>query len=91
MELNNILFSLSLAFFVFFISKFLIHFLNKKEFNLLKDDQFDKPQAFHETSTYRLGGLIIFLSLSVLYFYSFFFHEYFINAYISFSILFFIL
>ena len=91
MELNNIIFSSSLILFVFFISKFFLHFFNKTEFKILKDDQFNKPQAFHENSTYRLGGLIIFLSLSCVIFYLFVSKKYFISEYISFCILFFFL
>ena len=91
MELNNIIFSSSLILFVFFISKFFLHFFNKTEFKILKDDQFNKPQAFHENSTYRLGGLIIFLSLSFVIFYLFVSKKYFISEYISFCILFFFL
>ena len=35
--------------------------LNKYNPKFLIDDQFNKPQAFHENSTYRMGGTIIFL------------------------------
>ena len=91
MELNNITFSVLLILFVFFLSKSFLHVFNKTEFQILKDDQFSKPQAFHESYTYRLGGLIIFLSLTCVFFYLFVSEKYFIFEYISFCILFFIL
>ncbi len=91
MELSNIIFSSLLVLFVFLISKFLLQKFQKIEFNILKDDQFDKPQAFHENSTFRLGGVVIFLSLVILFFYLFISEEYFIAEYISFCTLFFFL
>jgi len=91
MELNNIIFSVLLILFVLFLSKFFLHVFNKAEFQILKDDQFNKPQAFHESSTYRLGGLIIFLSLSSVFFYLFISEKYFITEYILFCTLFFLL
>ena len=91
MELNNIIFSFLLPIFVFFVSKYFLKFFNKKKFNFLNDDQFNKPQAFHVNSTYRLGGTIIFLSLSILFFYSYISEIYFLPEYITFSILFFFL
>jgi len=91
MELNNIIFSVLLILFVFLLSKSFLRVFNKAEFQILKDDQFGKPQAFHESSTYRLGGLIIFLSLSCVFFYLFISEKYFITEYISFCTLFFLL
>ena len=91
MELNNIIFPFLLSIFVFFISKSLLYIFNKKNINLLKDDQFNKPQAFHENSTYRLGGSVIFLSLSIVFFYLFSSQKYFIAEYVSFCTLFFFL
>tara|TARA_B100000029_G_scaffold51682_1_gene46966 strand:- start:188 stop:1261 length:1074 start_codon:yes stop_codon:yes gene_type:complete len=91
MELNKIIFSFSLPLLVFFISTYLLYFLNKKNFNFLKDDHFNKPQAFHENPTYRAGGLIIFLSLCIVFFYLFISDKYFVFEYLSFCSLFFIL
>ena len=91
MELNNIIFSFLLPIFVFLISKYLLHVFNSKKINILNDDEFNKPQAFHENSTFRLGGLIIFLSLSVVFLYLFLSNKYYFPEYISFSILFFFL
>ena len=91
MELNNIIFSSLLVLFVFFFSKFLLLAFNKMELNILKDDQFNKPQAFHENSTYRLGGVVIFLSLGIIFLYLFASEKYFKTEYISFCTLFFFL
>ena len=66
-ELNNFIFPLCLIFFGYFFSKYLLLLFKKSKTNLLIDNQFKKPQAFHENSTYRLGGTIIF-SLLVLVF-----------------------
>ena len=91
MELNNIIFSLFLIFFGYFFSKYLLLIFKKSKSNLLADNQFQKLQAFHENSTYRLGGIIIFslLILVILYFY--FSRNIFPSEYISFCILFFLL
>ena len=60
MELNSIIFSFLLLFVGYFLIKYFLLILKKSKSNLLADDQFDKPQAFHENSTYRLGGITIF-------------------------------
>ena len=66
MELNSIIFSFLLSFFVYFIGKYLLSFFNKSKTNLLIDNKFTKPQAFHEKSTYMLGGIVVFSSLVLL-------------------------
>ena len=91
MELNNIIFPLLLLFFSYLISKYFLYILIKSNKNLLIDNQFEKPQAFHEKSTYRLGGTIIFLSLVCLFSYLFFFQDILLFDYITFCSLFFIL
>ena len=60
MELNNIIFSFFLIFFGYFFIKYLLLILQKSKSNFLADNQFNKPQAFHEKTTHRLGGLVIF-------------------------------
>jgi len=72
MELNNIIFSLFLIFFGYFFSKYLLLIFKKSKTNLLADDQFQKLQAFHENSTYRLGGIIIFSLLVLVFLYLYF-------------------
>ena len=57
MELNNIIFSFLLSFVGFFFNKYLILSIKKSKFNLLSDDQFKKPQAFHANPTFIFGGI----------------------------------
>ena len=91
MELNNIIFSFLLLFFSYFFNKYFLLILKKSKFNLLFDNQFNKPQAFHENPTYRLGGITIFSSLILVFLYLFFFKNIFFLEYISFCTLFFLL
>ena len=91
MELNNIIFSLFLIFFGFFFIKYILLIFKKSKTNLLIDNQFQKPQAFHENSTYRLGGLLIFSLLALVFVYSYFSRNIFFFEYISFCTLFFLL
>ena len=91
MELNNIIFSLFLIFFGYFFSKYLLLIFKKSKSNLLIDNQFRKVQAFHENSTYRLGGVIIFSLLILVFLYLHFSRNIFLSEYVSFCILFFLL
>ena len=91
MELNNIVFSFILLFFGYFVSKYFLLFLSRSKSNFLTDDQFKKPQAFHESSTYRLGGIIIFILLIIVFLYLYVFKNIFYFEFISFCTLFFIL
>ena len=90
-ELNNIIFLLLLVFCGYFVSKYLIALLKKSKTNLLADNNLEKPQAFHENSTYRLGGLIIFSLLILVFLYFFIFKNIFFSEYLSFCTLFFLL
>ena len=91
MELNNIIFSLFLIFFGYFFIKYLLLIFKKSKTNLLIDNQFQKPQAFHENSTYRLGGLLLFSLLALVFLYSYFSRNIFFFEYVSFCTLFFLL
>ena len=91
MELNNIIFSLFLIFFGYFFSKYLLLIFKKSKSNLLTDNQFKKIQAFHENSTYRLGGVIIFFLLVLVFLYLYFSRNIFLSEYVSFCTLFFLL
>jgi len=91
MELNNIIFSFLLLFLGYFFSKYFLLILKESKSNLLFDNQFKKPQAFHEDSTYRLGGVIIFSLLILVFLYLYFSKNIFFFEYISFGILFFLL
>jgi len=91
MELNNIIFVFLLLIFSFSINKYLLLFFNKNKANLFFDDDYKKPQAFHKKSTYRLGGISIYLSLSLVFIYLYFFKEIYFFEYISFCTIFFLL
>ena len=91
MELNNIIFSLFLIFFGFFFSKYILLIFKKSKTNLFIDNQFEKPQAFHENSTYRLGGIIIFSLLVLVFLYLYFSRNIFFFEYVSFCTFFFLL
>jgi UDP-N-acetylmuramyl pentapeptide phosphotransferase/UDP-N-acetylglucosamine-1-phosphate transferase len=91
MELNNIIFSILLLFVGFFINKYFLSLLIKTKSSLLIDNQFTKPQAFHEHSTYRLGGTTFFLLLIIVFLYLFFEKNIFYFEFVSFCTLFFLL
>ena len=55
------------------------------------DEQFEKPQAFHEFSTPVSGGIVIFFSLLIVYFYLFIFLNFSYIEHLSFCTLFFFL
>ena len=91
MELNNIVFSLFLVFFGYFFNKYFLSILKKSKSNILADNQFQKPQAFHENSTYRLGGIIFFSLLVLVFLYLYFSRNIFSFEYVSFCVSFFLL
>ena len=62
MELNSIIFSILIFCLGFFVSKYFLLILNRSKINLLNDNQFNKPQAFHESPISIGGGITIFLS-----------------------------
>ena len=63
MGLNNLLFFLILILFSYFFNKYSFLILKKINSKLLVDDQFEKPQAFHQLPIPLLGGIGIFFSL----------------------------
>ncbi len=69
MDLNSLILFFILGSFGFFFYKYFILILNKRHTTLLTDDHFDKPQAFHESATSVAGGIGIFLSFLIVYFY----------------------
>ena len=91
MDLNNLILFFILVSFSLFFYKYFIIFLNKYKPKLLVDDQFSKPQSFHETPISTSGGAGIFFSFLILNLYLFFFNEIIYYDYLSFCSLFFIL
>ena len=91
MNLNNlILISFLIGFGTLFYKCFLL-IINKYNSKLLVDDQLKKPQAFHISPTPTVGGIGIFFSLLIVYFYFLLFEDIFFFDYLSFCTLFFFL
>ena len=91
MELNNLILIFFITIFGLFFFKYFPLLLNKSNPKLLVDDQFDKPQAFHEFPISISGGLGIYLSLLILFLYLFLSTQNFYFEYLSFCTMFFIL
>ena len=91
MFFNNLIFIFILIVYSYFLNRILLNIFNKSRITGLSDSNFDKPQAFHENPTYRLGGITIFLGLVLIFLYSFFFNKILYIEYLSFCIVFFIL
>jgi len=91
MALNNIILIFFIIILGIFFNKYLLFFFKKINTTLLLDDQFYKPQAFHENSVPRLGGIALYFSLATVFIYLFFLKNIFSLEYISFCSLFFIL
>ena len=91
MDLNNLILFFTLIAFGLFFYKYFLPILSKYKPHLLIDDQFDKPQAFHESATSTAGGVYIFFSFLIIYFSLWNFKNLIFIEYFSFSILFFTL
>ena len=91
MDLNNIILFFVLISFGLFFYKYFVVFVNKYNPKLLVDDQFNKPQSFHETPISTSGGSGIFFSFLILNLYLFFTNKIIYYDYLSFCSLFFIL
>jgi len=90
MALNNLILIFILISFGLFFYKYFFIFLKKYNLKILIDDEFNKPQAFHEFPASTSGGLGLFLSFLILNLY-FFFNDIIFYEYLSFCTLFFIL
>ena len=91
MDLNNLILFFFLVTFGLFFYKYFSLFLNKFNSKLFIDDEFKKPQAFHEISVSTYGGTGIFISLLILCLYLFLSKQIIYYKYLSFCTLFFIL
>ena len=89
--MNDLIFIFFLICFGLFFYKSLLLIINKYNSNLLIDDQLRKPQAFHTSPTPLVGGIGIFFSLLIVFFYLFLFKDIFFLEYLSFCTLFFFL
>ena len=91
MDLNNLILFFILISFGLFFYKYFVIFVNKYNARLLVDDQFKKPQSFHETPISISGGTGIFFSFLILNLYLSFSKEIVYYEYLSFCSLFFFL
>ena len=91
MILNNLVFFFCLAAFCVLFNKYFIIVLKKYYPKLLIDNQFTKPQAFHELPTPVSGGVGIFFSFFFVYSYLYLFLDFTYLEHISFCLLFFLL
>ena len=66
MDLNNLILFFFLIGFSLFFYKYFLAVLYKYNPKLLIDDQFNKPQAFHESAISIAGGLSLFFSLLII-------------------------
>ena len=91
MDLNNLILVFFIIGFSLFFYKYFLLILNKYSPKLLIDDQFEKPQAFHNSPISIAGGTGIFFSFLIVYFYLLLFKNSTFFEYLSFCILFFFL
>ncbi len=91
MDLNNLTFFLFLIIFGLFFYKYFFLLLKKYNLKILIDDEFKKPQAFHEFPVSTCGGIGIFFSFLISCLYLFLSNQVVYYEYLSFCTLFFIL
>jgi UDP-GlcNAc:undecaprenyl-phosphate/decaprenyl-phosphate GlcNAc-1-phosphate transferase len=88
---NNLIFFFVLVVISVLFNKYFLIILKKYNPNLLVDDQFGKPQAFHENPTSVTGGIGVYFSFLIIYLYLVIFKELTYIEHISFCTLFFLL
>ena len=91
MDLNNLILFFFLVGFNLFFYKYFLTILYKYNSNFLIDDQFNKPQAFHESAVSVGGGICIFFSSIIIILNYWLFKNIIFFEYLSFCTLFFIL
>ena len=91
MDLNNLTLIFLLLGFSLFFYKYFLSAIKKYNSKFLIDDQFSKPQAFHEFPISTAGGTYIFFSLLIVYFDFLLLKNIFFLEYLSFCTLFFLL
>jgi len=91
MDLNNLILFFFLIGFGLLFYKYFLLFINKYHLKILIDDEFEKPQAFHEFPASTSGGVGIFLSFLILCLYLFLFNKIIYYEYLSFCTMFFVL
>ena len=91
MDLNNFILIILLIIFSLAFYNYFLPILKKINPKFLIDNQFTKPQAFHDYPISTAGGLCIFISLLIVYFYFILFNKIISLEYFSFCFLFFAL
>ena len=91
MDLNSIILIFILIVFSLLFYKYFIPVLNKYKKNFLIDNDFKKPQAFHESAISTAGGTVLFFSLLIVFWYFSFFKNIIFYEYLFICIPFFIL
>ena len=91
MNFNNLIYFLFLTIFGLFFYKYFFLFLKRNNLKILIDDEFKKPQAFHEFPVSTSGGIGIFFSFLISFLYLFLSKQVLFYEYLSFCMLFFIL
>ena len=91
MDLNNLILIFIVISFGYFFYIFFIPNLKKSYPKLLIDDQLNKPQAFHDTPISISGGISLFLSFLIIFFYFLFFKNISFLQYLSFCTLIFLI
>jgi len=91
MDLNNLILSFIIIIFGLIFFKYFVLVLRKYNLRILIDDHLNKPQAFHESPVPTIGGLGLFLSFLIVYFYFLLFKNIIFFEYLIFcSLIFFI-
>jgi len=90
MDLNSTFLIIILIGFNIFFYEYFLKILKKLYPKLLIDDQFNKPQAFHDSPISTAGGLGIFLSFLVIFFNFLIFENTIFVTYLCFCTLFFL-
>ena len=91
MFFNDLIFIFILASYCYIQNRFLLYIFNKNKLTLLLDNNFKKPQAFHQYPTNRIGGISIFIPICLTCIYLFYSKNIFYFEFISFCSVFFIL
>ena len=91
MFFNDLIFIFILIVYSYIQNRFLLYVFNKNKFTFLLDNNFIKPQAFHEHPTYKLGGIAVFFPIFLTCLYLYYFKNDIHFEFISFCTLFFAL
>ena len=91
MLFNDFIFIFILILYSYIQNRFLLHYFNKNKLTILFDNNFTKPQAFHQNPTSRLGGVTIVIPILLTCLYFYIYKNIFYFEFLSFCTLFFIL